>query len=471
MPENLHILDYMLKKAGYYVWCRVIKIMREETMDSMKSSSTVSLIIRKILPILAICCCTAPVFAADPDYSGSFVSRSTLTGDWGGKRNYLAKKGVTINMDLTQVEQGVVDGGKDKSGMYGGRGNLTLNVDTGKLGLWPGGFLTAELEGNFGHGANLRNGGLMPVNSNQSFPMMGKDELNLPALTFTQFLSEYAGVIVGKMDTSGGDMNEFAQGKGDSQFMNMALNLNPALLITVPYSTLGAGVIILPVKDPNAALVSLSVVSAVGAANTSGFDNLNGNKLSYNVEGRILTDFFGMTGHQLAGAIYSNREFTSMDQRVVPDQKAPFAKKTGSWSVYYNFDQYLYEPVKGSGKGVGIFGRFAATDGNPNFIHYFYSLGIGGKGVIASRPYDRFGLGWYYIDIKSPTITGPSATLELFRDEQGVEAYYSVALTPWALLTPNIQYIHGGAQLLLLPAERKDIGNATIMALRMQVLF
>jgi porin len=445
-------------------------------MNSKKSNIAARLIVRKILPLLAVCCCTAPAFATVSDYSGSFLTRSTLTGDWGGTRTELAKKGVTFDLNLTQVEQGVVDGGKSTKGEYGGRGELTFKVDTGKAGLWPGGFLTVEVEGNFGHGANLRNGGLMPVNSNQIFPIPGKDQLNLPAVNFAQFLSEYAGVVVGKMDTTSGDMNEFAHGKGNSQFMNTAFNINPTLLLTVPYSTLGAGVIILPNKDPHAALVTFSAVSAEGKASSTGFDNLDSNKMTYNLEGRVRTDFFGMTGHQLLGGLYSNKDRSSADPRLSLDPDTRLTgEKSDSWAVYYNFDQYLYEPVKGSGKGFGLFGRFAVTDGNPNFMQYFYSLGLGGKGVMASRPLDSFGVGWYFLDIKSPSLSGPLGLLnkDFLRDEQGVEAYYSVALTPWALLTPNIQYIHGAQKqtAALLPADRKDIDNATIMALRLQLIF
>ena len=51
-------------------------------------------------------------------------------------------------------------------------------------------------------------------------------------------------------------MNEFAHGKGDTQFMNTAFNVNPILLTTVPYSTLGTGMIVLPTKDPEQAIVS-----------------------------------------------------------------------------------------------------------------------------------------------------------------------------------------------------------------------
>jgi len=443
--------------------------MRKKSLKS-RNKSTLAV----LLALAASYCLVTAAAAADPDYSGSFLSRSTLSGDWGGTRTDLAKKGVTFDTNLVLVEQGVVDGGANSRWEHGGRGSLLFKVDTGKLGLWPGGFLTAELEGNFGKAVNLTNRGLMTVNTNQIFPVPGEEGVTLSALNFAQFLSEYAGVVVGKLDTSSGDMNEFAHGKGDSQFMNLAFNINPALLLTVPYSTLGAGVIILPNKDPHAALVTLSVVSAEGKASTSGFDNVHSDKLSYNIEGRVRTDFFGRTGHQLLGAIYSNKDFTSMDQRLslAPGSNA-IATKTQSWAAYYNFDQYLYEPVKGSGKGFGLFGRFAASDGNPNFLHYFMSLGVGGKGVMAGRPNDSFGLGWYFIDIKSPTFTGPLATRALLRDEQGGEAYYSVALSPWALLTPNIQVIHGAQKqtLALLPADRQNIGTATIIGLRLQVLF
>ena len=100
----------------------------------------------------------------------------------------------------------------------------------------------------------------MPVNNNQIYPMPASDNLNVSAFNFTQFLSPYFGVTLGKYATitsTSGDMNEFAHGKGDTQFMNLAFNFNPVIALTVPYSTLGAGAIILPTKDPNEAIVSL----------------------------------------------------------------------------------------------------------------------------------------------------------------------------------------------------------------------
>jgi porin len=421
----------------------------------------------------------------DP-YSGDLLTRSTLTGDWWGVRNDLAAKGVTLDMNITQVGQGVVNGGKSGQWQYGGRGDIILNLDSQKLGLWPGAFLNMEGEGNWASAVNLNTGALMPVNTSQVLPLPGQN-FYLDSLNFAQFLSPYFGLTLGKYATitaHSGDMNEFAHGKGDTQFMNMAFNFNPLLAFTVPYSTLGTGVIILPTKDPKEAIVQFLVLQANGTARTSGFENLSGNQLVFVGEGRLRTDFFGLTGHQLFGYSFSNKDFTSIDQRfdnILENQQ--LAKNTHSWNIHYNFDQYLYEPKKGSGEGIGIFGRFGASDGNPNFMHFFYSLGVGGKGVIPGREHDRYGFGFYYIDISNPKLQGPFRTAKLLRDEYGFEAFYNVAITPWLLLTPDIQVVRGaqkdkitigtGPGPIGVPfiASKKSIGTATILGVRLQMVF
>jgi porin len=292
-------------------------------------------------------------------------------------------------------------------------------------------------------------------------------------------------LTIGKYATltsNSGDMNEFAHGKGDSQFMNFALNFNPVILPTVAYSTLGTGVIVLPTKDPQQAIVTLFVMSATGKASTSGFDDLNDDNLTFAGEGRVRTNFFGLTGHQLLGGSYSNRKFSSLDQnaRFIFENGA-FEGKKGSWNVYYNFDQYFYEPKKGSGEGIGVFGRFGASDGNPNFMHLFYSLGIGGKGVIPTRHNDRYGFGFYYLDVNNPELRGPLQNTKLLRDEYGFEAFYNIAITPWLQLTPDIQIVRGAQKdeisigtgpLRLLPRiDKKSIGTATILGLRLKMVF
>jgi len=56
-------------------------------------------------------------------------------------------------------------------------------------------------------------------------------------------------------------------------------------------------------------------MSANGDPTTSGFEDLNGNAVVVAGEGRLRTGFFGLTGHQLFGTSFSNKKFTSIDQR------------------------------------------------------------------------------------------------------------------------------------------------------------
>jgi porin len=411
--------------------------------------------------------------AAPPAYSGYFLTRSTLTGDWGGFRDDLAERGVTFDMNLTQVEQGVVDGGKSDAWQYGGRANLIGNVDTQKLGLWPGGFFTLELEGNFGTGINLNTGAIDPVNTNQIFPVPGGHNFALPQLSFMQFVSPYFGAFAGKLDTLSFDMNEFAHGKGDTQFMNLAFNIDPVALTGAPYSPLGAGLIVLPTKDPNDAILNAAVIQSTGNASISGFGHLSADDLAFTGEGRVRTAFFGLTGHQLVGALYSNKQFTSIDQRLdIVIANRALAKKDGTWNVYYNFDQFVYETDKAADRGVGLFGRFGASDGNPNFLQYFFSAGVGGKGLMPSRPSDQFGLGYYYLSVANPTLQGPAQSVAFLRDEWGFEGYCNLAITPWLIFTPDIQVIAPTQKRQLVNGRIVErIGTATVLGVRLRIVF
>src|SRR5215467_8170584 len=271
--------------------------------------------------------------------------------------------------------------------------------------------------------------------------------------------------------------------------MNLAFNFNPLLAFTVPYSTLGTGLVVLPTKDPKQAIVSFFVLSANGVPTTSGFEDLNGNDVAVAGEGRVRTDFFGLTGHQDFGTSFSNKKFTSIDQRVrFILENGDLQKKKGSWNIWYNFDQYLYEPKKGADRGLGIFMRLGVSDGNPNFMKFFSSFGVGGKGMFESRPLDQFGLGYYYIHIDNPrlNIDVPRIQLlprnvEFLRNEYGFEAYYNLAITPWAFLTPDIQVVRGAQKdqfsltqgpLGVLPGiDKKSISTSTVLGLRLQLLF
>jgi porin len=396
-----------------------------------------------------------------PDYSGDIWTRSTLTGDWGGTRNDLAKKGLTIDLYSTNVYQGVLTGGNDKGWQFGGRENLTLSLDMGRMGLMPGGYLTLEGEGNYGEFVGApQTGAILPADNNQLFPGTNGPQFDLSSVMYMQFVSHNLGFFVGKIDATSGDANAFAHSKGERQFLNTAFGFNPIISVAAPAYALGAGMVIVPTGNPHEFIITASVMDMEGQASTAGFDTAFKGGTSFTAEGRYTTHFFGLTGHQLLGGMYSDRRYTSLDQNlrnfIIPG--LPIQQASGSWAGYYNFDQYVYQPDPKSDMGLGIFGRFGISDGEANPIKYSASVGLSGKGLIPGRKNDQFGIGYFRLcRADSPVLD----TLG-FRESQGLETYYEIAITPCIFLTPDFQVIE---------PSQKHVDTSCVLGLRLTVKF
>ncbi len=126
---------------------------------------------------------------APETYAGDFWTRPRLTGDWGGFRDQMAKRGVALDVDWLQTLQGVMSGGKDQDAGYWGTFEYTLSLDSQKMGLWPGAFLTAYGMSSYGSTVLKDSGALIPVNLAGILPAVAVDEpaSALMQLTFAQF--------------------------------------------------------------------------------------------------------------------------------------------------------------------------------------------------------------------------------------------------------------------------------------------
>src|SRR5882672_1083920 len=182
-----------------------------------------------ILSGLALLILTGPVSAqpvdVPPTWGGDIWSRPRLTGSWFGPRDELGKKGVVFDVDALLSPQGVASGGRDTEAKFWGNTEYTLNVDTQKLGLWPGGFLKGYAISGFGDTVSRASGAVAPVNIATLLPDFGNEQTGLMNLTYMQFLSTWFGVIVGKLNGLGADDNEFAH-DFHTQFLNTSLNFN-----------------------------------------------------------------------------------------------------------------------------------------------------------------------------------------------------------------------------------------------------
>src|SRR5258705_4423130 len=132
-------------------------------------------------------------------YGGDLWSRPRLTGNWFGLRDEMGKKGIVFDADLLLTPQGVASGGRDTVAEFWGNAEYTLNVDTGKAGLWPGGFLRVLANSGFGESVLHESGAISPVNTGAVLPRPNEPTTALMHATFMQFLSPKFALVAGKV--------------------------------------------------------------------------------------------------------------------------------------------------------------------------------------------------------------------------------------------------------------------------------
>jgi len=380
------------------------------------------------------------------DYSGDLWHRPALTGDWWGARQQLMDKGIRFNVNLTETIQGNIHGGDTRRAFYQGGLRYDIDVDTGAAGLWPGGLLHVRGETQYGNNNLLASGALMPVNADALFPVA--DQITcLTELNYTQFVAPWLGFVAGKISPR--DANVFAHDE-TTQFMNMAFMCDPVIDTTIPLDFLGAGVILIPTDWFN---LTTLVLDTEGTASRSGFDTVFKRGTTVMQMAEFTIEPFGQKGHQRIGWTWSDKSRVELQQNnrlIIRDLileklglgPGPTLKhKSSDWCILYDFDQYLYTKPGTKDQGIGIFGRVGFGDEDVNPIGQFYSIGIGGKGMIPGRNYDTFGVGYYFVSVSDDF--GPVLS-RFVEDEQGVELYYNIQVTPWLHITPDLQVIEPG---------------------------
>ncbi len=444
------------------------------------------------------------------DFSGDLLSRPRLTGDWGGVRNELARRGVWIDVDLHQTLQGVATGGRGTGVGSWGSADYTLELHSDKLGLWPGGFLRLFGESAFGDPVNREAGAIIAVNGDTLFPVPNEQVSRLTSVQLTQFLAPWVGVTLGFLDILGADANEFADDH-KTKFLNPSFDFNFVTALTVPYGARGGGLVFVPFKD---AVLSLLAVDPTAGTTDAGFDGIFKDGVTLTGEFRAGIKPFGLTGHQLLGVIWSHKERVTLEQdpanlvgrllltrfprigqildpagntalqdavRALLIQRAPglaaaFAAVTplsvrdDSWAIYYNFDQYVWQPAPD--RGIGVFFRFGASDGEVNPIKYHYNAGIGGKGVIPGRPRDTFGVGWSRIELSEDLFRLLREQLDFgLKHEDVFEAWYNVAITPAVSATLDVQVVRSGLDRFVEAGRLQRMDTSVVGGLRLYVRF
>jgi porin len=404
---------------------------------------------------------------ATPDaWGGDLASRPRLTGGWGGLRDDMAKKGVVLDLDLYWMPQWITSGGKGEGGESWGNAVATLNVDTQKAGLWPGGFFKVQSVTSFGNNVAGDSGAMVPANITWILPSSGDTDTGLQELTYTQFLSPHFGVSLGKINSIA--PTNVLHGDYTTGFLNTGLNL-PLTLAMVPLSAYGATALYLPSHD-------FTLAAMVLDANGTIMSNDLGEAFEDGVMALASADLkikpYGLLGHQNLTLAWSNKDHTSLSQDPaniarhllnarypllgdpgpvlveifnklgLPATAQPLNMEDETWATVYSFEQFLWQPAGDPKRGIGAFFSAGVSDGKANPIKTSYSVGLVGKGMVPGRPRDDFGIGWARSEFSDDFVPFLRDTFDLGLDhEDAVELYYNAAVTPWLSVSPSFQIV------------------------------
>jgi porin len=426
----------------------------------------------------------------------SIWERDKLTGDWGGVRTALEKKGVDVSIAYIGETLSILSGGLRRGTSYEGRLDVTINTDLEKLVGWTG----AKTQ--------IRVFQIHDVNNRDAMDFTGSiaDPSNIDATPTTRLFTAWFQQDFGKFASL-----RFGQLAADDEFLVSttaggliggtfgwpawtAANL-PSGGPAYPLATPGVRLQVNPIEN-------VSLLAAVFAGDPAGA-NCVGNPQACNRYGTTFSldggafwigeaqyqvnqekDAKGLAAAYKIGAWYHSGNF--LDQRFGIDATGALASLAtapplplyhrGNWGVYGLIDQMLW---RGKEASTSVFVRAGASPSDRNLVSWYIDGGIGFKGLIPGRADDTLTFGVAHSRISRDAAALDQDTLALIgppfpiRNAETVfELSYAFQVTPWWVVQPDLQYIVRPSGNVPDPSNpTSTIGNAFIAGVRTAITF
>lgn len=385
----------------------------------------------------------------------SLLNRETITGDWNGIRNQLKEKGILFDLEFTEYYQGMISGDGYDGFDFGSRADALIKFDADRLGFWDGGGFHTHLTYRFGKLPAFRGGALWPVSTGSILPLGNEDNLVASSLYMSQRLGDSFSFLLGKINAVDLLANDpFHGGWGNRRFMNLALVAPPSGVLPPVIMGLISNYQIAPLT------MTFMVYDPLDRTSDYWPDDLFSDGVNLSIGAKWTGKVWKRPSSISLTGRYSTEESIDLSELVLPPDLRTGAKD-GAYNISLDFSHLLLESSTHMGEGLGIYGKAAIADGNPNPIEATFICGVAGHKIVSGRPNDTFGIGYFYY-VFSSDLKSAVTPLIKFRDEQGVEIFYSFAITPWFLVSADIQWIDPSIEA----SERAWIG-----ALRANVRF
>jgi len=373
--------------------------------------------IRSLLLLFALAMLPQPVQADSPGFlgqpGGTQIEAAVhgydtglpgITGTWGGTRQWLEDSGITLESAYTgefvRDFSGGTPGGNQV--IYQDNLDLTMTVDSEKLGLWQGGTLFVYGLRNHGGDPSANVIGDVQTASNIEAP----DQFIVHEAWYEQQFSDgFLSLLVGLHDLN----SEFYVSDYGSLFINSSFGIGPDMASNVPVSIFPKAGLAVRVR------VAPTNNSYVQAAM---YDGDPSTRSIHSAEGKLM---IGEAGFSFGRATYKGGYWNHSADKI-------FAGQTfgSDYGLYGIIDQEVMRFDENS--TIGAFFQYGWAPAARNTVTRYIGGGLHLHGIIPTRHEDDIGISIARADTH-------------LRAETTLELTYRLVLMPWLAIQPSYQII------------------------------
>ncbi len=360
---------------------------------------------------------TPPAEPAAPPYD---------SGNSFGLREGLARRGVEVGLVLQGDPSANLTGGLRQGTAMRVPLQAALDVDTGLLVGWRGGRLHLGVQALEGRNASeLLVGDLQGFDNVDSRRFRQVSELWLEQ----RLLRNRLRLKLGKADANADFARVFASG----EFLNSSAGYSPTIQGFPSYPDPATGVSLL--ASPTGWL-SLGAGVYDGATH-EGCHGRTGNRGPGTLFGAPDALFaVGELGIRYAPGGRPGRLGAGSWRHTGTFEGEGGAMRRGTSGFYALLEQRILQEPADESQGLDAFAQFGVSDGRWSDVERHASLGLAATGALPGRDRDVLGL-----MLTSVVASTRRPTASDLRRESVLELYYGVALRPWLMVKPDLQYI------------------------------
>jgi porin len=355
----------------------------------------------------------------------------------------LRQHGIALTVSYTEFGQGLVVGDGNNSWRLGGKMLGKAILDGTKFHLWKG--FSINMTGELNNGANVNGvgGTILMENGALAFPQDGGTGGDF-SLNFTQKFGNRISLSVGKFDMiNAPSRTPILGGGGLDTFWNIAFAAPPSGVLP-PYM-MGGNVSI----STKPATITLMLYDPTNVQQKAGLKGWGTQGITGRISARFPAKIHSLPGYHtltFASSSQTGLNLEDIPQLLLPPESPNIlSAKSGYYFGSYAVQQYFHQDKSREDAGWGTFAQLSISDSNPNPLAGNVLVGLGGTGILEGRPLDRAGIGYFHYYFSDALKRGLENTINFkLGDEQGMEAFYNLAVMRWFRIAADFQVIQPG---------------------------